>query len=714
MISRLRFGRFELRESERLLLIDGQPATLGARAFDVLCALVERRDRVVRKQELLDLAWPGLVVEENNLSVQISALRRVLGMGAIATIPALGYRFTLADDAAHPAHPTPPADSAAVAAAMPRSLAALPELTTLPPPDACRMQARLSAAPVASPPGQHAALSLRWAQEASALVKIEGGVLSAAADANGLQADFSSARAAAACSHRLHHAAHQLGATTLGGLGLGLRIALLPVPGAGAAPRDPAPPLHSLAQDGQTLASTPIASQLIHRLDGDLQDLGEHHPDRLGSNARLRIYNLSAPTLEPPTVLTLHSPADNLRPTLAVVPFSPYTAQAEPISLGDILADQVIANLSKSSALNVISRLSTLGFKDRDTPVAQIAQRLAADFVVSGRYWVAGGQLNLQVEMAEARSARVLWAQTVADDERAVLHADSNLVQTLVVGITRAVFALETGRLRSTPLPDLASHSLLLAAISLLYRLSPRDFSLARSALETLHQRAPRHPAPLAWLARWHLFRVVQGWSDRRDEDGRLALDHANHALDLDPDSSLALTMLGSVNTSYLKDLDRAEMLYDQALEINPNESLAWLQKGNARSFRGDGKAALEYTQRAVSLSPLDPSSHFYQTILASAALTAQDYPRAIVAARSSARLNQSHVSTHRVLAIALAMTGRLDEARQSVAQVLRLEPTLTVAHYLAHSPGAATDIARDFARALHNAGLPLGDTTLD
>ncbi|MBI2753975.1 MAG: winged helix-turn-helix domain-containing protein [Betaproteobacteria bacterium] len=90
-----RFGRFELRPATRQLLADGQPVALGARAFDVLVALIERRERLVTKDELLDLVWPGLVVEENNLQVQVSTLRKVLGVHAISTIPARGYQFTL-------------------------------------------------------------------------------------------------------------------------------------------------------------------------------------------------------------------------------------------------------------------------------------------------------------------------------------------------------------------------------------------------------------------------------------------------------------------------------------------------------------------------------------------------------------------------------------------------------------------------------------------
>ena len=77
------------------MLEAGEPVALGARAFDVLVALIDRRDRVVGKDELLALVWPGLVVEENNLPVQVSALRKLLGAEAISTVPGRGYRLTL-------------------------------------------------------------------------------------------------------------------------------------------------------------------------------------------------------------------------------------------------------------------------------------------------------------------------------------------------------------------------------------------------------------------------------------------------------------------------------------------------------------------------------------------------------------------------------------------------------------------------------------------
>ncbi len=100
----IRFGNVEVRAAERRVLVDGVAAQLGGRAFDLLIALIERRDRVVSKDELVALCWPGLVVEENNLAVQVGALRKLLGQQAIATVAGRGYRFALPLDDEMPAN----------------------------------------------------------------------------------------------------------------------------------------------------------------------------------------------------------------------------------------------------------------------------------------------------------------------------------------------------------------------------------------------------------------------------------------------------------------------------------------------------------------------------------------------------------------------------------------------------------------------------------
>ena len=88
-------GPFNDRRS-RTLVRDGIPLVLGGRALDVLMVLAEAGGATVLKTELLERAWSGVAVEENNLQVQISVLRRALGDGWIVTVPGVGYRLMTA------------------------------------------------------------------------------------------------------------------------------------------------------------------------------------------------------------------------------------------------------------------------------------------------------------------------------------------------------------------------------------------------------------------------------------------------------------------------------------------------------------------------------------------------------------------------------------------------------------------------------------------
>ena len=92
------FGPFEVRPAQHLVLRDGRAVAVGARAFDVLVTLIERRPRLVTKRGLLDCAWSGLAVDEANVQAQVSTLRKALGSDVIATVPGLGYRFSAALD----------------------------------------------------------------------------------------------------------------------------------------------------------------------------------------------------------------------------------------------------------------------------------------------------------------------------------------------------------------------------------------------------------------------------------------------------------------------------------------------------------------------------------------------------------------------------------------------------------------------------------------
>jgi DNA-binding winged helix-turn-helix (wHTH) protein/tetratricopeptide (TPR) repeat protein len=125
-------GGVVLRPAEAQLLIDGRAAQLGGRAFEVLCALAEKPGQLVTKRELMDRVWPDVVVEENNLQVQISTLRRVLGPASIITVAGRGYRLIPErDSVASTAGGEPAAAETDAAAATVRPMPAAPALPLL-------------------------------------------------------------------------------------------------------------------------------------------------------------------------------------------------------------------------------------------------------------------------------------------------------------------------------------------------------------------------------------------------------------------------------------------------------------------------------------------------------------------------------------------------------------------------------------------------------
>ena len=107
------FGPFRLLAGQRLLLDGEKPVRLGSRAFDILTSLVERAGEVVGKEELIARAWPQTFVEELNLKIQVSALRRALGDGQgghryVVTVPGRGYNFVAPVRREEPSRAPPP------------------------------------------------------------------------------------------------------------------------------------------------------------------------------------------------------------------------------------------------------------------------------------------------------------------------------------------------------------------------------------------------------------------------------------------------------------------------------------------------------------------------------------------------------------------------------------------------------------------------------
>lgn len=396
-----------------------------------------------------------------------------------------------------------------------------------------------------------------------------------------------------------------------------------------------------------------------------------------------------------------------LRPIVAVIPPILHASRETDDPVGEIIADEIITGLSKCEDLQVISRLSTTQYRAKTVSLEQIALNLGAAYVISGSYRSSGSITRVTIELVEVRSKSVLWSETKAIDVEKLFMRSDELVSLAISETSRIIIGNELQRALTMEAHTLESYTLLIAATRLMHRASRRDFERAKGLWQALTVRTRNLAIPHAQLAKWHLLSFTRGWNTNGKEVAKSALECTSMALDNDSHCSLALTVDGCIRTQLLRDLDAGEELYRNALDVNPSESLAWLFLGTLNAFKGNGTDALAETDQAMRLSPIDPLRYFYESLAATAALSANEFDRAVELANSSISLNKTHSSTYRALAIAQVNLGKDTEARQTTEALLKLDPTLTVRSFLARSPSADFEIGRTWAKALKTAGVP-------
>jgi class 3 adenylate cyclase/tetratricopeptide (TPR) repeat protein len=495
------------------------------------------------------------------------------------------------------------------------------------------------------------------------------------------------------------------------GVNLAARLATLAGPGetiaSASAHEQLAAALASLANPGETIGSAAARDELTHGVDASCEDLGNcilKHFDK-----PVRAYRVG-PASPHPILTGRRGYGTAMQPTIAVIPFSARNDTPALFDVGNLIADSVIWRLSKSANLKVISRLSTAVFRGRANDLGQVSAHLGATYVLSGAYVVNAGQIMVTAELSAARNGQVVWTDRLSGEIGDLLRPESELADRIARAVHFAVFDAEVEHILTQPLPTLESYSLLLGSIKLMHRSSRDEFLQTRKILDELINRHARIAAPRAWLGNWYILRVTRGWSEDRTREAAEALSATHAALDRDPSDALALATEGFVYCHLLKDLETARKRCNEAVDSNPSHALGWLYLGTVNAFQGAGAAAVEATRRAMELSPLDPLRYYYESLGATAELSAHQYENAERLARSSLVLNRMHLSTWRALTISLVSQGRMDEARQTLAKVLELDPELTVEKYLARMPNAELETGRHWACCLAMAGLPSGN----
>ena len=530
---------------------------------------------------------------------------------------------------------------------------------------------------------------------------------------DGLLAEFDSAPEAVSAAQELHHFFDDSNAALPPDQRFHLRAGLnaaqiyidsVDVYGAGV---NLAARVASLAGPGETIVTTEVRDELTDGLDGELRDMGEcylkHVPEPV------RVWRVGDAGAQPVLTPAADQPG-TLLPGIAVIPFAARSNAPEHFAVGELVADAVISLLGRSQHLRVISRLSCSAFRQRDAALGEVSQRLGAQFVLSGSYVVfgsaGGGKLLITAELCDARSGRLVWTERFNAEVGDLLQAESECAHRIALAASSAILNAETDKARVQPVATLSAYSLQLSAINLMHRSPVADFEKGRELLLALGERQPRASEVRAWLAKWHVLRVIRGISANPADDARHAMDACRLALDLAPENPLALAVRGYALSQVMGDQEGAQRDIDRALQLAPNEAHAWLYQSVWNTHIHRHAAAVTCALQARVLSPLDPHAYFLETVLASAYAANEQYEHAINSATASLRLDHAHPPSLRTLMLSQFESGDKEGARATMTQLLKASPGLTIQSYTSMG-NADSPVRKRVVDVFRHLGLP-------
>lgn len=462
--------------------------------------------------------------------------------------------------------------------------------------------------------------------------------------------------------------------------------------------------LRDLAGPGETVMSAAVRDQLADGLGVDVEDLGDRRLK--GYERPVRAFRAWPPGPRAAIPTDRRRRAGD-RPAIAVLPFRVATPDDAIAFLGDLIADDLIGDLSRLCELFVISRLSTAPFRDRLFEPRNVAELLGVRYLLSGQVASSGDRVRVMAELTEAETGRAMWGDRFDGTIGNIFELQDRMAVEIAVRVVPMLHQLELARARVLRPEVLTAYERTLRAVDHLHRSSVDDLEQARALLEGAIVADPNYTTPQAWLGRLHVLRVGQGWSGDPVADAAEAKRRVGHALELNPGDAWSTAVDGLITAYFDKDLDGALARYDRALTINPSSVQAWAWSASANAWLGHGAKALELIERAMQLSPFDPHMFTFTSIAGAAEASMGNYPAAIEWARKSLRENRRFTSSHRVLTIALTLSGRAEEGRAAARQLLALEPGLTVGRFRARYPGSSSPHVDEFCRALSVAGVP-------
>jgi TolB-like protein/lipopolysaccharide biosynthesis regulator YciM len=401
------------------------------------------------------------------------------------------------------------------------------------------------------------------------------------------------------------------------------------------------------------------------------------------------------PETSPPALLD--------KPSIAVLPFTNMSSDAEQEYFVDGMTEDVITDLSKLSGLFVIARNSVLTYKDRSPEVQQVAEELGVKYVLQGSVRRAGDQLRINAQLVNAETGKHLWAERYDRKLQSIFAIQDEIAASIVRALKIQLGTEEKEALKARATINFEAYDLFLKGQRSLSSRTQENISEAISMYRKAIELDPEFSRAYGATAVAMTFQYRRGFTDTPLETMNLALELVQKAAAMNSNIPQVYWSLGYVHL-FRKEYDKAIQAVQYAIQISPNYADAYGLLSLIYNHQGNSNEAIENITKGMKLNPY--YSYDYPYNLGRAQYLAGRYEEAIDNLNKALEKNETAPTPRIYLIASYVKAGMIDDAEWEVENLQLQNPEMTISQ-LRRTSAQKDTLMDELALDLRKAGVP-------
>ena len=396
-------------------------------------------------------------------------------------------------------------------------------------------------------------------------------------------------------------------------------------------------------------------------------------------------------------------------PSIAVMPFKAIGGNEEEDLLSDGILTSITTALSKTPKLFTVDYASTSKYKGEQVSIKDIAEELSVRYVLQGDLQKSGDTVRVNVRLLDALTGENIWADKYDRPINDLFAMQDDITREVIKALQVELYEGEYGNVLARGTNNLEAYLKIVKGYQYWQDGNKESDAIAQRLAQEAIELDPKYAAAYSLLARTQ-WREVVVFRSAKEPEKRMqeSLESALKSVELDY-SADTISHLGWVYT-LMKQFDKGVETAEQGLALNPNNSRALSNAALTLMNVGRCEEAISLYNKALRISPIPSVNILF--CAAQAHKGCKRYDECIALARKSTELGPDSFLAHRTLAECYAMAGRIEEAKASATEVLRIFPKYTVKDYSVNAPNAKVkESAVRTIKARLMAGIPPDDS---